>query len=133
MENQQNHPLLSTNWAVRFLCDCRKQNKQINIHKGIAREISTHGVRILSDHQICPQKKIAMQVLIPSVLRGAPQEIIKIIGNSIVTVAKEGRFLTEIEFQNFEMNGLRELNRNLQLRFGPKSWRNRRNVSRSTV
>jgi hypothetical protein len=120
MEEKQDSPLYPTNWSVRFLCDCRKQNKEINIHKGIAHEISTSGVRILSDHHICQQKKIAMQVIIPSLLNGAPQKIVKIIGNSIATIMKEGKFLTEIQFLHFEENGLKELETNLRQRFDPR-------------
>ena len=71
-------------------------------------------MRILSDHPICQQKKIAMQLMIPSLFNGAPQRIVKIIGKSIVTIMKEGKFLTEIEFQHFEENGLKELEKNLR-------------------
>ena len=113
MEEIPNHLLYPTNWAVRFLCDCKKLSKRIDIHHGIAHEISTHGVRILSDHHICQQKKIAMQLIIPSLLNGAPRIIIKIIGKSIVTIMQEGKFLTEIEFQHFEENGQKELEKNL--------------------
>jgi hypothetical protein len=113
MEEKPDYPRYPTNWSVRFLCDCKKLNKEINIHKGIAHEISTHGVRILSDHHICQQKKIAMQLIIPSLLNGAPRIIIKIIGKSIVTIMQEGQFLTEIEFQHFEENGQKELEKNL--------------------
>lgn len=120
MEEKQDSPRYPTNWSVRFLCDCRKQNKEINIHKGIAHEISTSGVRILSDHHICQQKKIAMQVIIPSLLNGAPQKIVKIIGNSIATIMQDGKFLTEIEFLHFEENGLKELETNLRQRFDPQ-------------
>jgi hypothetical protein len=117
MEEIPNHPLYPTNWAVRFLCDCKKLSKRIDIHHGIAHEISTHGVRILSDHSICQQKKIAMQLIIPSLLTGAPKNIIKIIGKSINTISKEGKFLTKIEFQHFEEDGLKELEKNLFQRF----------------
>ena len=120
MDETSNHPLYPTNWGVRFLCDCKKLNKEINIHKGIAHEISTHRVRILSDHHICQQKKIAMQLIIPSLLKGAPQNIIKIIGKTIVTIMKEGKFLTEIEFQHFEENGQKELEKNLLQRFNQR-------------
>ena len=108
--DQQRYP---TNWIVRFLCDCKNLNKEINIHKGIAQEISTHGMRILSDHQICDQKLIAMQLMIPSLLNNAPFKIVKIIGNSIDTIKKEGKFQTEIEFKHFEENGMKELEKNL--------------------
>jgi hypothetical protein len=117
METKPDLPRYPTNWGVRFLCDCRKANKEINIHKGIASEISTGGVRILSDHHICEQKKIAMQLMIPSLIVGAPQKIVKIIGKSMDTIGQEGKFLTEIEFQYFEENGLKELERNLHQRF----------------
>jgi hypothetical protein len=52
MQESPHHPRYPTNWVVRFLCDCRNQNKDINIHKGIAHEISIHGVFLLSDHPI---------------------------------------------------------------------------------
>ena len=117
MEANPGQPLYPTNWGVRFLCDCKKLNKQINIHKGIAHEISTHRMRIFSDHHICQQKKIAMQLLIPSLLNGAPENVVKIIGKTIVTITKEGKFLTEVEFQHFEENGQKELENNLQKHF----------------
>ena len=119
MEGTQNHPRYPTNWGVRFLCDCKKLDKAINIHKGIAQEISSNSVSILSDHQICQQKKIAMHVMIPSLLSDAPQKIVKIIGNSIVTIMREGKFLTEIEFLHFEEDGLKVLEKNLHQRFNP--------------
>ena len=119
MEGTQNHPRYPTNWGVRFLCDCKKLDKAINIHKGIAQEISSNSVSILSDHRICQQKKIAMHVMIPSLLSDAPQKIVKIIGNSIVTIMKEGKFLTEIEFLHFEEDGLKVLEKNLHQRFNP--------------
>ncbi|MBI5889193.1 MAG: hypothetical protein HZB47_00765 [Nitrosomonadales bacterium] len=119
MEESPNlYPRYSTDWGVRFLCDCKKQNKEIRIHQGIAREISTHGVHILSDHPICLQKKIAMQLMIPSLSVGAPQKVVKIIGHSIETINTEGKYLTEIAFTHFEENGLKELERNLRQRFG---------------
>jgi hypothetical protein len=119
MQKAQNHSRYPTNWGIHFLCDCKKRDREINVHKGIAQEISTHGVCILSDHHICRQKKIAMQLLIPSLLNGVPQKIVKVIGHSISTVMKEGRYLTEIEFLHFEENGLKELDRNLRQYFEP--------------
>jgi hypothetical protein len=117
MEGLANQPRYPANWGVRFLCECKKLDKAINIHKGIASEISSISVCILSDHQICQQKKIAMQLLIPSLLSDAPQKIVKIIGNSINTIVKEGKFLTEIEFLHFEEDGLKVLEKNLHQRF----------------
>jgi hypothetical protein len=117
MEANPDQQLYPTNWGVRFLCDCKKLNKQINIHKGIAHRISANKIHILSDHRICERKKIAMQLIIPSLLNGAPQNIIKIIGKSIITNMHQEKFLTEIEFQHFEENGQKELENNLQRRF----------------
>lgn len=117
METRHDHPQFPTNWGVRFLCDCKKSNKEINIHKGIAHRISTGGMHILSDHHICEQKKIAMQLMIPSLVSGAPQKIVKIIGRSLDTITQQGKFLTEIEFQHFEENGFNVLEKNLLQRF----------------
>jgi hypothetical protein len=55
--------------------------------------------------------------MIPSLINGAPQRIVKIIGKSINTIMQQGKFLTEIEFQHFEENGLNELEKNLLQRF----------------
>ncbi|OIR16165.1 hypothetical protein GALL_28850 [mine drainage metagenome] len=117
MEKNPDHPLYPANWGVRFLCDCRKQDKDINIHHGIAHEISPHGLLLLSDHPICQQKRIAMQLMIPSLNTGAPHKIVKIIGSTILTTANEGKFLTGIEFLHFEENGQRELEKNLHQHF----------------
>jgi hypothetical protein len=117
MEAKPDSLLYPTNWGVRFLCDCKKSSKEISIHKGVAHQISTSGIRILSDHHICEQKKIAMQLMIPSLANGAPQRIVKIIGKSINTIMQQGMFLSEIEFQHFEENGLNELEKNLLQRF----------------
>ncbi|MBI4807758.1 MAG: hypothetical protein HY799_02245 [Nitrosomonadales bacterium] len=117
MEEKQGSPSYPTNWGIRFLCDCKMQNKEINIHKGVAHEISTRGVRILSDHPVCQQKKIAMQLMIPSLLNGVPQKIVKVIGHSIATIMRDGQFLTEIEFRHFEKDGLKVLEKNLRQRF----------------
>jgi hypothetical protein len=117
MEEDHSHPPCPENWGIRFLCDCRRQEKNISIHQGIASRISTHGVCLLSDHPVCQQKKIALQLLIPSLNQGAPLKIVKIIGNSILTIMKEGKFLTEIEFLHFEENGRRELEKHLRRRF----------------
>ena len=118
MGEKPNHSRYATNWGVRFLCDCKKCDKEISIYRGIAQEISTLGVTLLSDHQICQQKKVAMQLMIPSLLNGAHQKIIKIIGNSIATIMKEEKFLTEIQFMYFEENGQKELEKSLYQRFG---------------
>lgn len=117
METKPDFPHSPNNWVVRFLCDCKKSNKEINIHKGIAHQISTSGMHILSDHHICEQKKIAMQLLIPSHVVGAPQKIVKIIGRSLDTIVQQGKFLTEIEFQHFEENGFIVLEKMLLQRF----------------
>jgi hypothetical protein len=119
METKPNLPRYPANWGVRFLCECKKVDKAINIHKGVAHEISSNSVSILSDHRICQQKRIAMHVMIPSLLSDAPQKIVKIIGNSISTILKEGMFLTEIEFLHFEEDGLKVLEKNLHQRFDP--------------
>lgn len=111
------HAPCPADWGIRFLCDCRNQHKNISVHQGVARQISTHGVRLLSDHPICQQKKIALQLLIPSLEKGAPHKIVKIIGNSILTIMNEGKFLTEIEFLHFEENGQKELEKHLHQRF----------------
>jgi hypothetical protein len=117
MESQLNLPRYPANWGVRFVCDCKKLDKTINIHQGIAHEISSNGVSILSDHNICLQKKIAMHLLIPSRISDAPQKIVKIIGNSISTIMMEGKFLTEVEFLHFEEDGLKVLEKNLHQHF----------------
>ncbi|HAF45726.1 MAG TPA: hypothetical protein DCK83_12555 [Gallionellaceae bacterium] len=117
MEEYQGNPRYPTNWGVRFLCDCKKENKEINIHKGVAHDISIRSIHILSDHHICQQKKIAMQLLIPSLQDGIPQKIVKIIGHSLDTIMKEGRFLTEVEFRHFEEDGQKILEKNLRQRF----------------
>lgn len=117
MEENHKHLPCPPNWGVRFLCDCGKQNKNISIHQGIARQISTHGVSLLSDHPICQQKQIALQLMIPSLKKGAPHRIVKIIGNTILTIANEGKFLTRIEFLHFEENGKQELEKNLHQYF----------------
>ena len=121
MDVNQDLTLFPTNWGVRFLCDCKKLNKLINIHKGIAHKISTHGVHILSDHRICEQKKIAMQLIVPSLRNDAPKNIIKIIGKSIVTNLHQEQFLTEIEFQHFEEDGQKELEINLRQHFNQQA------------
>ena len=119
MKSKPDLPRYPANWGVRFLCECKKVDKSINIHKGVAHEISSNSVSILSDHRICQQKRIAMHVMIPSLLSDAPQKIVKIIGNSISTILKEGMFLTEIEFLHFEEDGLTVLEKNLHQRFDP--------------
>src|SRR5512140_3044858 len=101
MEIKPDGPRFQTDWSIRFLCDCKKENKEIRIHQGIAHQISAHGVQILSDHNICQQKKVAMQLMIPPMQAGAPQQIVKIIGHSIETIKKEIGFLTEIKFRHF--------------------------------
>jgi hypothetical protein len=120
MESKQNLPRYPANWGIRFLCDCKKLDNVINIHKGVAHEISTVSVRILSDHSICQQKKVAMQLLIPPLASDAPLRIVKIIGNSIATIMKEGKFLSEIEFLHFEEDGLKVLEKILHQRFDPR-------------
>lgn len=49
--------------------------------------------------------------------KGAPHRIVKIIGNTILTIANEGKFLTRIEFLHFEENGKQELEKNLHQYF----------------
>jgi len=117
LEEYQSNQGYPTNWRVRFLCDCKKENKEISIHKGVAHGLTTRGIHILSDHHICKQKKIAMQLLIPTLQDGAPQKVVKIIGHSLLTIMKEGRFLTKVEFRHFEEDGQKVLEKNLRQRF----------------
>jgi hypothetical protein len=118
MEQQMpGHSSYPTNWSIRFLCDCKKQDQEINIHKGVAHSVSARAVHILSDHPICQQKKVAMQLIIPSLSNSTPQKIVKIIGHSILTVMQEGKFLTEIEFRHFEEDGMKVLEKNLRQHF----------------
>lgn len=117
MEEYQSNQGYPTNWGVRFLCDCKKENKEIHIHKGVAHGLSTRGIHILSDHHICQRKKIAMQLLIPALQDGAPQRVVKIIGHSLHTIMREGRFLTVVEFRHFEEDGQKVLEKNLRQRF----------------
>ncbi len=120
MNQKQDVPRYPTNWAVRFLCDCKKYGQAINIQQGVAHEISTQGLCLLSDHHVCKEKKVALQLMIPPLRSGTPIEIIKMIGHSIVTIMKDGKFLTEIEFLHFEENGLSRLEKNLQQHFDPQ-------------
>jgi|WetSurMetagenome_2_1015567.scaffolds.fasta_scaffold21230_2 hypothetical protein len=105
MEENRKHRPCPSNWGVRFLCDCGKENKSIIIHQVIARQISTHAASLLSDHPVCQQKIIALQLMIPSLNKGAPH------------IANEGKFLTRIEFLHFEENGQQELEKNLHRHF----------------
>lgn len=106
-----------TNWSVRFLCDCKKHEQGISIHKGVAHEISEQRIHLLSDHHICHEKRVAMQLIIPAGAHNIPHKTIKIIGNSIATSAKDGQFLTEIEFAHFDQDGRQELERTLRQHF----------------
>jgi hypothetical protein len=107
----------SADWGVRFLCDCKKDNKEIRIHHGFAHDISTNGLHILSEHNICPQKKIAIQLMIPSQTKFAPQKIVKIIGHTVESISQDDKYLTKIAVQHFEEDGLRELEKSLRQRF----------------
>ncbi|MBU1426609.1 MAG: hypothetical protein KJ681_13445 [Gammaproteobacteria bacterium] len=122
MESKPSHPRYPANWGVRFLCDCKEQGETINLHNGVAQEISTHGVRILSDHHICQKKKVAMHLMIPSRLNDAPMKVVKIIGHNIEAILKDGKYLCEIEFMHFEENGLKVLEKNLNMFFGPRDY-----------
>jgi len=122
MESKLGKPQYPTDWSIRFLCDCKKESKEIRIHQGIAHALSTDGVHILSDHSICKQKKVAMQLLIPPVKPNAPQRIVKIIGHSIDTIKRENRFLSEIEFRHFEEDGKQILEKHLRQHFEPESF-----------
>ena len=117
METKQGSPRYSTNWGIRFLCDCRKENKEIRIHQGVAHKISTDSVHILSNHHICQQKKVAMQLVIPTLPDGFPQKVVKIIGHSINSIKQGDDFLTEIEFRHFEEDGRQILEKNLRQHF----------------
>lgn len=110
MENQTHHP---ADWSVRFLCDCKREDKEIRIHKGTAHRISSVAIDILSDHRICSQKKVALQLMIPPQIQGSPQSIIKIIGHSVDSIPHEGRFISKIEFRHFEEDGLKLLEKSL--------------------
>ncbi|MDD5057863.1 MAG: hypothetical protein PHQ60_08315 [Sideroxydans sp.] len=120
MNENQNIPRYQTNWGVRFLCDCNQHEQGISIQKGIAHEISTRSIRMLSDHNICPEKRVAMQLIIPPTLNSTPQKVIKIIGNSRVTNVLNGKFITEIELAHFENDGRQELERTLRQHFDPQ-------------
>lgn len=106
-----------TNWPVRFLCDCKKKGRPITIRDGIARDISASGLRILSDHHICSGKKVAVQLVVPPLLNGNEPAVVNLVGHSRMTVVHEGDFLTELEFFQFEGEGLRVLQNHLKRRF----------------
>jgi hypothetical protein len=122
MDETADQPRYPTNWGVRFLCDCKKKDPQFCIYKGIAQEISMRRIRISSDHHICQEKKVAMQVTIPELANRAPQKNIKIIGRSIDTIVKEGKFLSEISFLMFEDGGLKTLEKSLIEHFDPHTF-----------
>ena len=117
MEEKRRCPRYPTNWSTRFLCNCRKNGPGIDIHHGVAKDLSACGMRLQSDHNVCQEKKVAMQLLIPSMLNGAQKNIVKIIGRSLSTVASDGTFHTRIEFLHFEEDGKKVLESNLSLRF----------------
>ncbi len=117
MNDNHHSPCFQTNWGVRFLCDCDQHDQGISIQKGIAHEISARHIQMLSDHHICPEKRVAMQLIIPPTLSNSPQKIIKMIGNSLLTRILNGKFLTEIELAHFENDGRQELERTLLQHF----------------
>jgi hypothetical protein len=110
MEHHTHHP---ADWNVRFLCDCKREDKEIRIHKGTTHRVSSQEIDILSDHRICTQKKVAMQLMIPPKAPGLPQSIIKVIGHSVDSIPHEGRFINKIAFRQFEEDGLKLLEKNL--------------------
>jgi hypothetical protein len=122
MEFKPSHQRYPANWGVRFLCDCKKQGEVINIHNGVAQEISMHGVCILSDHHICQKKKVAMHLMIPPLLSNAPMKVIKIIGHAIETILRDGKYMTDVEFMHFEENGLKVLEKSLPKHFNPHQY-----------
>lgn len=133
MEEKHDHQRYPTNWGVRFLCDCKKKGPQFCIYKGVAQEISTHGICISSDHHICHRKKVAMQVTLPALVNHAPQKIIKIIGRSIDTIVKEGKFLSEISFLMFEEGGLKALENGLREHFDPHCYTGREDSEKGAI
>jgi hypothetical protein len=106
-----------TNWDVLLLCKCKKQGQCLRAHVCTAREISTGNVTLLSDHNICQHKKIAMQLTIPALLNGAPKRTVRAIGRCISTVMRDGNFLSVMEFLQFEEDGGRVLENDLHRRF----------------
>lgn len=105
------------NWPVRFLCDCKKQGKPITIREGFAHDISSHTMRIRSDHHICSGKEVAVMLKIPPLEQGCDHALVKLVGRSLLTVVHEGDFLTEIEFSRFEGDGLERLKHHLSRHF----------------
>jgi hypothetical protein len=112
--------LYPTNWNVRFLCDCKRKDKdkEVKVHIGVAKKLSTQRVSLVSDHQICQNKKIVMQLTIPSLWNGDTHKVIKVIGFSLGTIVKDSGFVTEISFLHFEDDGRQILEQNLHHHFG---------------
>lgn len=117
MEERRITPRYLANWDTRFLCDCRKHSQKIDIHEGIAHEISIYGVGLLSDHNICQQKNVALQLMIPALLNGAQKKIVRVVGRSLSTVVKNGNFYTVLEFLDFEEDDKTVLENDLSQRF----------------
>lgn len=118
MEAKTHSPSYPEKWSVRFLCDCRKEDKEIRIRHGIAFALSPEEVHILSDHAICLNKKVALQLMVPPLHDDALSRIIRIIGYSIETARKDARYLTKVELRHFEEDGRRLLEKSLNQHFG---------------
>jgi hypothetical protein len=124
MKDIQTKTRYPANWPVRFLCDCKKQGKPITIREGFAHEISTTSMSIRSDHHICSGKEVAILLKIPPLVHGGEHALVKLVGHSLVTVAHEGDFLTEIKFSRFEEGGNEKLHSHLIRRFGNQFYTN---------
>jgi hypothetical protein len=73
---------------------------------------------MVSNFNICAQKALSVQLTIPGLHKGDQDAILYIGSRTTYTVAKDGDFITGIEFLQFEQDGAQILREHLEKRFG---------------
>jgi hypothetical protein len=118
MEEKRRAPRFLAKWIIKCLCNCTNKEEGKKIYHGVSRDISALGISLVSNYNICAQKALSVQLTVPGLQKGDQDAILYIGSRTTYTVAKDGDFITGIEFLQFEQDGAQILREHLEKRFG---------------
>ena len=117
MEEKRRAPRFHARWIIKCLCSCTIKEEEKIVYQGVTRDVSALGVSMVSNHNICAQKALSVQLTIPALHKGDQETVLYIGSRTTYTVVKDGSFITGIELLQFEQDGAQILREHLEERF----------------
>lgn len=114
-------PRCPANWNMQLVCSCKKQHQLRRAYPAIAKRLSPYGTSALSNHNVCSNQNVLLQLEVPPVHNGDDSRIVEIVGRTVYTVLEGDHFLTEVEFLRFENGAQATLMQALAQHFGKRS------------